>query len=149
MQVQPQRQRTRLMPDADTREIRSRYIEALRRGMSVGDATAYANTGDESLLVQPAQKPKLKPSTAVSSRPGVMAFSDDDDKPIKQAAPAKTIVEAEQPAQMPPPITDASHVPDGFEEWPWHKLRALALALGAPATNRQDAVNGINALKKN
>lgn len=155
----------------DAKKIRGRYMEAIRAGSSIADATDYAN-GKIEKVVKPKPKPvddHGRPLEQVQQMPagwmaplrapvakeefrkrGTLNF---DPKPAPvapmvevtpEAVPVEQVVE---PAPEAPAKVDAPVLPSNWEDpkFPWPKLRELATGMGCSANGRADAVASIKA----
>jgi hypothetical protein len=165
----PRYARARLEPGDPKVAIRRRYMEAIRNGATIEDATHYANgesdtfrntapvveTAPQAGYGKPGDGEQTLPlswtaDAAPAKKPPAVDESAESFKRPLSAAPASQPAAVSTPAEKPPAAETKSKIKpplpadwDG-DNFPWAKLRALAMAMGLPTpNNRGEAVRGI------
>ncbi len=154
------RQRFHNTVSPESKQIRARFMAAMRAGSSIADATDYGNgkidaikkppVKSEEVLPQVVQpKPPVPPAGEFRKR-GTISF---EPKP----APAPELEPTTEVAGEPEPVVEVTPAPEADPvkaapvlppDWdrstfPWQQLRALATEMGCSANGRADAVASI------
>jgi hypothetical protein len=141
-------------------KIRARFHEAIAAGMSIAEASAFANgvkdTPQLNLLAAKEAQPHPQPKPAAP--PIEPTWIDNGNQPpafagAEAAADSKPAAAVLAKPELSAPAEKAAasekkkvEIPDKFEGLPWPQLRSLALKIGATNVNgRIDAVNAIKA----
>ncbi len=153
------RQRFHSTVSPESKQVRARFMAAMRAGSSIADATDYGNGKIDSIkkppvksdevLPQPAP-PKPEPVKGEFRKRGTISF-EPKPEPVAEQTPEvavepETVVEA-APAPEAPPVKAAPVLPPDWDRstFPWQQLRALATEMGCSANGRADAVASIKA----
>lgn len=159
----PRPVRARLDPDNPVIAIRARYMEAIRHGATIEDATSYGNgesdtfrntapiheTAPQPGYGKPGERTQVLPKGwSEGDAPPPPKAVDETQESIKRPMTAAPVTATPAPVSPPAavsapvettapaaPTKTKSSLPPNWdqESFPWPKLRALTMAMGGPS----------------
>jgi hypothetical protein len=144
--------KARKLASYETVKVRERFHEAISAGMSIAEASAYANGNKPQLDLlaskpaQPVSAPPIEPTWIDNGRQP-SAFAEEAEPESKPEPAVSAQPELSAPAEKPASAEKKKvEIPANYAELPWGQLRSIAFKIGAQSVgSRAEAVSAIKA----